>query len=254
MSDKNGSGYTGLNQEEVNKPSQTGEMPSSKKGPYRFKHSYRTIVLCTAAVLLAIFVYWLISGTPNASYPPPTSEAELMGSFEGNTYKNGYLGYDLTVPLGWTILNNEQIASLQAQTQDVTGEELKQKIKEQKISVFFFKYPVDYAQGYNPNVNIVIKQVNGISSKKPLDIAQNMKKQLDSQLPDTAKTAGTGTTNGSGFEIPYVDIEITMYGVLIEERQYYLPRKDYISIITCAYQTPLELSELESVIKTITLK
>ena len=91
----------------------------------------------------------------------PSTVNYSMGSWNGNTYSNSFLGFKFTLPNGWQKYSNDQISSLYAGVLDnnkdlfnLDTEELKNAINQS--SVF-------YVFAYNPNTGSNIQ----IMSEKP---------------------------------------------------------------------------------------
>jgi hypothetical protein len=213
----------------------------------------RRIMCLLGAILLAVMLTACGSAEPApTSTPTPTIPGGIDGTVEGQTYKNGAAGFELTFPEGYTLLDKAQAMELLANNSEEAKdyfqnpELVEQAAQNSQQKAAAFKYPLDYA-GFNPNINIIIVQGNGEDPNDIVDIANEIVKQ--------GNQAAVGMTYGSveAAQIggrPAAAAGLTIEGMDVLEKQYYMFNNNYMLIITLAAFNESELDELEQILDT----
>lgn len=100
-----------------------------------------------------------------------SSEAEFsLGSTDGLTYENKFIGLGCELDSGWAFYTDEQIKQLNNVVTDMAGEEYAEAMK--NASIVYDMYAVSNNQMDNINVNL--EKINAVQLAV-LDIAQNFK-------------------------------------------------------------------------------
>ncbi|MEL7609044.1 MAG: hypothetical protein AAGU74_06020 [Bacillota bacterium] len=212
----------------------------------------RAILLCAMFLISAVL---LAACAP--SYDPPKSNEELYGATKDLVYTNTYLGFSLTYPAGWTILDDEQINELWAQGIEqikaafTDAEEAEKAVSENIPVEVAFRYPLGYADGFNDNFNMIIKEA-------PAQMTANIKEAAESIAAVAEEASGSlkyeqpQIVTISGVELAVMDATQNALGFETRSKQILFARKNYLVICTLSAGDAASLEEIGTLINAFT--
>ncbi len=111
----------------------------------------------------------IVNGSEANDGASVSSDAEFsLGSTDGLTYENKFIGLGCKLDSDWTFYTDDQIKQLNNATADMAGEEFVEAVK--NASIVYDMYAVSSNQMDNINVNL--EKINSVQLAV-LDIAQN---------------------------------------------------------------------------------
>ncbi len=187
--------------------------------------------------------------TPEEPEATEEPEADLtLGSFEGLTYENAFIGIGCKLGSGWRFYSEEEITQLNGLTQEYFSDDYLEKVK--NADMFYDMY----AAGENgvDSINVILQKLNPIQLIA-LDTAQS----LEASVPDIEKALGNmgytdikhemgKATLGSGtYDVLYVSSVIN--GVNAYQASVLIKCNGYVANIT--FSTFIE-NGIEDLMKT----
>ncbi len=218
------------------------------------KRTNATLILLSIMLVLALTGCDVIK-----SVTTDTAKNITTGSFEGNTYTNEYFGLSFTVPDGWTIATKDEMKQIFQAGADAIGsddEETEKKLKLAEAKTLYLayalKHPLDYADGFNPNINAVCENLSvaGLVIKTSGDYMDAAIKNLASAMEGyTFSDAQTKTIAGAEFSV--VDAVLDYSGVEIKQQLVCTLKNNYAILFTLTYLEDAEMDELQKIVDSI---
>lgn len=181
--------------------------------------------------------------------------SDIRGSISGQVYSNQAVGFELTYPDGYYILSSEEIDELYKQNIEqfkdmVKDPEIMEKTIQQNIPVTLaFKYPYGYSEDYNPNLNIIVSDLE-TDQWEPIDYATQMVEKA-SQMSDSLSYSNASSTRIGNKDAAYCDMNLSVNGYTIPQKQYYFKNKTYIMIISISATEENDMNEFVQIIENI---
>ena len=193
---------------------------------------------------------FLAAETPAPTLPPVTDT--------GVVYTNEDIGMTITYPEDWTVLSDEDIEFAYAQMWDTMKEMYKdpselEKYKEQNIPVSFaFLHPLNYGEGFNPNINIIIVKNDLGSDVDIVSYAKQVAKETTKQTASGVVEYGEILPcKVGGIDAAAVDLTSVQVGIKLTQKQYYIYKDQHLVIMTLSDSKPDGLVTLQKAVDNI---
>ena len=171
---------------------------------------------------------------------PEAPDDDLMGEWDGRTYRNAYLGVTYRQPESWSHLEREQLLQLSGlAAEQIQDEELSKRIVEagEKGVTIYVMYAS--APGGSASCNLVLENLNAlaalaVSEESYIDIAMP---QLETALTSAGMTdlaMEKGAVSLAGAEHPCVFITGTVNGTSMAETIIVQKQDAYIACYSVA--------------------
>lgn len=209
--------------------------------------------LIYAVIIAAMLV---ILASCGQSYEPPKSSADLYGTSSGSGYSNDYLGFSITYPDGYTVLDKDKVDDLLKNTIDsikaqFTDPEKAEEALNASIPVTMaFKHPLDYTEGANANISIIIQNVNSALTKDIVSYGKKVVEETQKQLAGV-KYGDVQGIKLDGKDACAVDMTQTQNGVELLQKQYFFACKNYSVVITLTAGDSGDMDELAKTVEGI---
>lgn len=194
-----------------------------------------------------------------APEPTPTSGPKELttGSFNGNVYTNDYFGLTFTIPDGYNVATKDEMASILQVSEDLLNESGDQLADEKDFYLtYVMKYPYGSQEGFNANMNAMCTNL-GLSGLISGTTSEDCLKATQDQL----NTSGLSYTFGditaqkiNGADYSVMDATLSYQGVDISQRIYCTIQKGYAFAFTLTWMDNSDLTDLETMMSTITFK
>lgn len=188
--------------------------------------------------------------TPAPTLPPVTDT--------GVVYTNEDVGMTITYPEDWTVLSDEQIDTAYAKIWNSIKEMYKdpselEKYKEQAIPVSFaFLHPLDYSEGTNPNINIIIMKGDLGSDLDIVSFTKQTAKEATKQAASAAVQYGDILLcKVGGIDAAAADLTSEQMGIKLTQKQYYIYKNKHLIIITLTDSNPEGLDTLQKAVDNV---
>ncbi len=181
------------------------------------------------------------------------------GAFDGATYSNDFFNMSFTVPADWTISSKEEMKQIFQAGVDEIGSDDKETEKKLKLAeaktlylAYASKHPLDYAEGFNPNLNVVCENLSltSLVIKTSSDYAEAALKNMQSTM-DGYTFSDIQTKTISGAEFAIVDAVLDYSGVEIRQQLVSTLKNNYAILFTLTYLEDTELDELQAIMDSI---
>lgn len=186
------------------------------------------------------------NGSSEEETTTPSTEEFSLGSSNGLTYENKFIGIGCTLESGWTFYTDEQIKELNNLATDLAGEEYQEAIK--NSTVIYDMYAVSDDQMSNMNVNL--EKVNPLTLAV-LDIETNYEtaystlKQAFENVGYTDVTYEIGSVEIAGTEHKCLNISAQISGIAMYETIISIKCNGYLANITV---TTLNENTIDSIL------
>lgn len=205
--------------------------------------------------LRKIIVLLLIASLAFAIGCTKTGDEKItFGEVKDNTYTNKFFGVEFKINEGWTLATQEELNEFtKSSNQITTDEELKPEELRVLGLVMAAKYPMTYADGLNPNINLLsenLKMVEDVKIESAQAYLEATKTTMEQAgLPYTFSDITSETLGGKEFKA--FNLSMDLDGISLNQRQYVALVKDYALIFTLTYSNDEELAELQNILNTI---
>lgn len=184
------------------------------------------------------------------------------GTIENSVYKNRYFGFKLTLPEGWSPLDQntqeemEKVAGkLIAANQKGLDAMINASSKDAVNMFTVFKHPLGTPVPFNPSVMCMAQKVNHFPGiKKGSDYLYHLKTVLDTLDfgPISVEYSGsTDTEELGGVDFDVFDLRVQFGITVITQKFYARVMKGYVLSYVVTYQTWDEMDELDNCLGTV---
>lgn len=210
--------------------------------------------------LIALAVILAVASLAGCAPSKPVS----TGAFEGNVYTNDFFGMTFAVPEDWTILSKDEMAALFGQVIDEIGStdkdaEAKMKLAEKKSLYLAVtaKYPIDYTEDTNPNINVIAENLGLMSF-----VVSKSKDYMEATMTNLKPTVAEGVTFGEISTETVGGVEYSSFDMTTDDGSGYTMyqrfictmKNKYAILFTMTWFEEDQLKELQSVIDSIEIK
>jgi hypothetical protein len=163
-------------------------------------------------------------------------EGPVLGSVEGDTYSNEFLGLSFTAGSGWVYANNEQLAQMVGLSADaLTPENFQRTLDTAGVAMVMHASSADGLVTANIVLeDLVRNQAQHITATQYADLLQNNVAAALENLGATDVETKRGEAEFAGEQCPVTLMHGTIKGVDLFEAQVYIKCGDYMVCITLA--------------------
>ncbi len=213
----------------------------------------KVIPLVLVVALIALLLP--ACSAPLPSLPPVTDK--------GASYTDEKSGLTITFPEDWTLLSEQEILDLSAQTVAALKDQYRdpaafEKALQQNVPVAYaFLHPVDYAGAFNANVNVIIMDVPSALTSNIVAFAKTAVVEMSKQMSGVRMDLGeVQPAKVGGLDAAVVDMSQTQLGLEMTQKQFYVARNGRLAIITlsAASDHAEELDTLQKAVDNIRFK
>lgn len=164
-----------------------------------------------------------------------------VGTIDGNIYSNAFMGFQYTLPDGWSFYDADQMAQLNSwASSNFSDDYIKEQLDSGKVYIDMYAVSTDRMQAQN----VVLQNLKGsfgsslLNADTIIDMSlSSVKSQLESQGM-TDVTAVKEEASFLGTQQPCVSISATYNDISIYEKEVFIKKGDYIACVTTtSYQT-----------------
>jgi hypothetical protein len=207
---------------------------------------------------LAAFLALLMLAAAMAGCAP--SKPFSVGAFDGNAYANEYFGMTFSLPDGWSIPTDEQIKEIAGITDEMLGKAGADLSKEETVYLAYaMKYPYGYADGFNPNMNIVTTNLGlyGFAVKSNSDFLGQALEQMKKQLEGTDMSfefSEIAEQKIGGVDFAVVDSTSTYFGMEFSQRMLCTIRRNYAVMITFSWMGDDGIDDIQTIMDSLSFE
>jgi PBP1b-binding outer membrane lipoprotein LpoB len=207
------------------------------------------ILYAVAAILLILSLSACGSGSSGTEGAAETVDLSKF------TYVNDDMGFGIIYPEDFNTLSEDEINTAMADNIESIKamfgdpEEAEAAIKQSVPVSQTLKYPSDYADGINANINIIVQEVPPIDDI--VDVTSQIVQGANSQTSGlmTFEEPTAAQVGGKDAAVTYAIINVPDMELITE--QYYVANNGRLAIISLSASDEEELNELEAIIDTI---
>jgi len=172
------------------------------------------------------------------------------------SYYNEDAGFGVAYPEGCTVLTSEEINDLMTLNIEIIRsmfddpEEAEEALSRSIPVSYVFKYPPDSTEEFNPNLNIIVQEASRLYTADVTGFVSAVLEEAGEQGAPTAYGEVQAVKIG-GKDAAVVDATQSSSGFTILQKQYFVPNKDRITIITVTGGTAEELNEMSRIVDTV---
>lgn len=189
-----------------------------------------------------------------------TEKVISMGEMNGNTYTNNYFDLSFSIPETWTLKSEQQIQQMNAKGAAMIAGDDEDKKEEFKLSeireltlVYAAKHELGYDKGFNSSILCICENLifRGSSIKSGADHLEEVQKYLEGTNILISFSSITSEALGSKkFDVYRTK---TTYDIgVVNQKMYSSVIDGYVLTFIITFSSEQELSELESILNTIT--
>lgn len=209
------------------------------------KNSPGAVFLATVVLLCA-----LLSACGAKKSPAPEEIARF-------SYYSEDVGFGIVYPEDYIALTPDEIQELMAYSIELINmafddpEDMAEALSRSIPVTYASKYPVGYAEGANPNINIIVQKVSWFYTLDIVAFVDRAVEEAEKQESYPIAYGKAAQVQVGGKNAAVVDATMNIEGMEILQKQYHIPNNGYLAIITLAGETEEALSELSGIIDTI---
>jgi hypothetical protein len=211
------------------------------------------ILYAAAAILLILSLSACGSGSSGTT---GTTEPEKTIDISKFTYVNDDIGFGIIYPEDFNTLSEDEIrASMADNIETIKAmfsdpEEAEAAIRQSVPVSQTMKYPDDYEDGINANINIIVREVP-VAIDDIVDVTSQIIQGANSQTAGlmTFEEPIAAKIGGKDAAVTYATVDIP--DIELITAQYYVDNNGYLAIISLSAGDETELNELEAIIDTI---
>jgi hypothetical protein len=207
-------------------------------------------ILCAVAALLTVLSLSACgSGSAEAEEPKEPIDISKF------TYVNEDMGFGIIYPEDFTAFGEDEIRTIMADNIETirsmfaNPEDAETTISQSIPVSQAMKYPIDYADGVNPNINIIVQK-----TPEPIDDVLELTRQIvrEANLQGVSVTFEDPTaTQIGGRDAAVTRVSVFLQGMEVAESQYYVENNGYLAVITLSVGDESEFAELEAIVNTV---
>ncbi|MBE6812925.1 MAG: hypothetical protein E7523_08585 [Ruminococcaceae bacterium] len=179
------------------------------------------------------------------------AKQEIRGTVDGNTYRNEFIGIEITLDDTWTFYNDEQIAALYGLTADRAGEDFANLIENSPVVYDMYAMAANQVN----NIGINLEKVDAVLLET-MDLAANLQKSVDI-IKTSYENMGysdiqteISTVEIDGQEFDCLNVSVSVGGMIMNQTTVSIKCGDYLASLAL---TALGEDSLAEILNSISL-